>query len=152
MKSNLSKSLYVLFILYFFILLIVSLWGINKFTQRPSGYNGVSHNVIPFDTIQTYLFNFHSYNFDTWFYNTFGVVLLFVPLGFLLPVVLKNVQSLRRVISVSVCVSIFIEATQYITNLGVFDIDDIILNTIGTVLGFLLFTLYSLKKKKTLFN
>jgi glycopeptide antibiotics resistance protein len=71
---------------------------------------------------------------------------VFIPLGFLLPVVFVNIRSLRNIILTSVCVSIFIEAMQYILTLGVFDIDDIILNLLGTVLGFLLYKIFLFQK------
>jgi glycopeptide antibiotics resistance protein len=142
MRTYLNKTLYVMLLLYLFFLMIVSFWGINKLTLRLGSYNGVSHNLIPLDTIRTYIFNFHSYNFDIWFYNTFGVLLVFIPLGLLLPAVFVNIRSLKHIILTSVCVSFFIEAIQYIAILGVFDIDDIILNTLGTVLGFLLYKVF----------
>jgi glycopeptide antibiotics resistance protein len=133
-------------LLYLFILIMVSFWGINNSTLRLGNYNGVSHNLVPFDTIRIYIFNFHSYNFDTWFYNTFGVLLVFIPLGLLLPVVFVNLRTLRNIIFTSVCVSILIEVLQYIALLGVFDIDDIILNTLGTVLGFWLYKVFPFQK------
>jgi glycopeptide antibiotics resistance protein len=126
--------------------MIVSFLGINKYSLRLGSYYGVSHNLIPFDTIRAFIFNFHSYNFDAWFYNTFGVLLVFIPLGFLLPAVFVNIRSLRNIILTSVCVSIFIEAMQYIATLGVFDIDDIFLNSLGTVLGFLLYKKFLFQK------
>jgi glycopeptide antibiotics resistance protein len=146
MRTFLNKAIYVMLLLYLFFLMTVSFWGINKYTLRLGSYNEVSHNLIPFGTIRTYIFNFHSYNFDTWFYNTFGVLLVFIPLGFLLPVIFVNIRSLRNIILTSVCVSIFIEAMQYIATLGVFDIDDIILNSLGTVLGFLLYKIFLFQK------
>jgi glycopeptide antibiotics resistance protein len=133
-------------LLYLFILIMVSFWGINNSTLRLGNYNGVSHNLVPFDTIRIYIFNFHSYNFDTWFYNTFGVLLVFIPLGLLLPVVFVNLRTLRNIIFTSVYVSILIEVLQYIALLGVFDIDDIILNTLGTVLGFWLYKVFPFQK------
>jgi glycopeptide antibiotics resistance protein len=146
MKTFLNKTIYVMLLLYLLFLMIVCFWGINKYTIRLGSYNGVLHNLIPFDTIRNYIFNFHSYNFDTWFYNTFGVLLVFIPLGFLLPVIFVNIRSLRNIIIRSVCVSFFIEAMQYIATLGVFDIDDIILNSLGTVLGFLLYKIFLFQK------
>jgi glycopeptide antibiotics resistance protein len=146
MRTFLNKTIYVMLLLYLFFLMIVSFWGLNKYTLRLGSYNGVSHNLIPFDTIRTYIFNLHSYNFNTWFYNTFGVLLVFIPLGFLLPVVFVKMRSLRNIILTSICVSVFIEAMQYIVTLGVFDIDDIILNSLGTVLGFLLYEVFLFQK------
>jgi glycopeptide antibiotics resistance protein len=146
MRTNLNRHVNVMFLLYFFVLMTVSFLGINKFSPRLGSYIGVSHNLIPFETIRTYITNFDSYNFDVWFYNTFGVFLLFIPLGFLLPIVFVNMRSQRHIILTSVCLSIFIEVIQYIAILGVFDIDDIILNTLGTVFGSLLYKVFLSQK------
>ncbi|MBM7587626.1 glycopeptide antibiotics resistance protein [Bacillus pakistanensis] len=128
--------------------LIVSDLGISYDAPRfIFNLSDVHHNYIPFDTIRTYLFNFNHYNLDTWLYNTFGVVFLFIPLGFLLPSAFFNIKSNRTVVLISLSVSMFIEVLQRVTNLGVFDIDDMILNTIGAAVGYWIYKSISKNKK-----
>ncbi|WP_353507056.1 MULTISPECIES: VanZ family protein [unclassified Bacillus (in: firmicutes)] len=95
-----------------------------------------------------YLLNFEHYNFSTWFYNTFGNVLLFLPLGILVSLVFIDVKYLSQVIYLSLFISVSVETTQYITTLGVFDVDDIILNTLGSILGFMILVFIKNKRLK----
>ncbi|MEH6944090.1 VanZ family protein [Bacillus sp. JJ722] len=129
----------VFFLFYFLLLVKFSFWGVGAFPSRMNpGYSDVSHNITPFKSIINYLLNFEHYNFNTWFYNTFGNVLLFLPLGILISLVFVNVKHFSQVMYLSLFVSFSVEVAQYITALGVFDVDDIILNTLGSILGFLI--------------
>ncbi|MEC0345426.1 VanZ family protein [Peribacillus frigoritolerans] len=144
-----EKYINVLFLIYIILLAIVSFWGISPFQTRLNGNIGdVSHNIVPFHTIETYFFNFQHYNFETWFYNTFGTILVFMPLGILLPLVFVNLRNLTLIVLLSLLVSLIIETIQFVTLLGVFDVDDILLNTFGSILGFLIFTLIIKKNKR----
>ncbi|SFL53823.1 Glycopeptide antibiotics resistance protein [Gracilibacillus orientalis] len=107
-----------------------------------SGYTGVQHNILPFTTIVTYLFNFNSYKQDTWFYNTFGNILLFVPMGMLLPLLSTKLTRWFLTTVIIVLFSFTIETMQLITQLGVFDVDDILLNTLGGYFGYLIYVLF----------
>lgn len=62
----------------------------------------------------------------------------FMPFGFLLPIAFRKINLFLRVIGVGFVVDLCIEVFQYITKIGSFDVDDIILNMIGIVLGYLL--------------
>ncbi|MFC3039665.1 VanZ family protein [Virgibacillus xinjiangensis] len=79
-----------LFLVYIGIVLFTNFVSDNTtfMLERHIGdpYTRASHNIVPFTTLNTYLFNFHNYNFDIWFYNTFGNILLFLPIGILLPI------------------------------------------------------------------
>ncbi|MFC0560394.1 VanZ family protein [Halalkalibacter alkalisediminis] len=89
-----------------------------------------------------------SYNFDTWFYNTSGVVLLFIPIGVLIPLLLPKLKNVLTIVLI-LMFSLTIESVQYVTQLGVFDVDDIMLNSLGGLIGILVF---SHLKRKRLFN
>ncbi|MEV7169502.1 VanZ family protein [Streptomyces sp. NPDC093224] len=68
-----------------------------------------------------------------------GNLLLGVPFGLLLPVLLPPARGLLRVAVVTVCLMTLVELTQGALVTGrVFDIDDVILNTAGALLGYLL--------------
>ena len=72
--------------------------------------------------------------------NIIGNILLFFPLGILLPLVSTKFHSLKRVIFAAFICSLSIEIAQLISrefgNYRTVDVDDIILNTIGAALGF----------------
>ncbi|ALC84361.1 hypothetical protein AM592_21040 [Bacillus gobiensis] len=145
-QLNTKKYVKIIFIIYLAMLLTVSFWGISMFLPRHT-YNDVSQNLMPFKTITNYLFNFEKYNFRTWFNNTFGLVLLFIPFGLLIPLVFADIKHATQMMYLSFLVSLSLEIAQYITVLGVFDVDDVILNTFGGMLGFLIIT-QLIKRKK----
>jgi glycopeptide antibiotics resistance protein len=105
-------------------------------------YSGYSYNVIPFNTIKQYIVNHDHFNTDTWVKNLFGNILLFIPLGILGP--LLNVRLLRPTLFLESVISLLfcVELIQLFTKVGSFDIDDIILNTFGAMIGLLFTSLF----------
>lgn len=69
--------------------------------------------------------------------NTALNLLLFLPLGFFLPVLWPSMRSLKRTFLAGFGTSLVIELLQ-LFSLRLTDIDDLIFNTLGVVLGFLL--------------
>jgi glycopeptide antibiotics resistance protein len=94
-------------------------------------------NIIPFRTIFNYIVGFEHYNFNIIIDNTLGNVLIFFPLGIFLPILFKRYTTFNRAVTVSLITSFIIEALQLILRIGQFDIDDVILNGIGSIIGFL---------------
>ncbi len=75
-------------------------------------------------------------------------ILLFIPLGFLLPIIWPNTNQLKLVVLSGVSFSLLVELSQLFTNRRT-DIDDILMNTLGTLLGYLLFNVLTRIAKKT---
>lgn len=98
-------------------------------------------NLTPFKSILMYANGYHHYNFDTWFFNLFGNVLLFVPLGFLLPFLFAKIRLFSTAIVWTMLASLAIELTQLATRLGFFDVDDLILNVLGGAIGYAVWTM-----------
>ncbi len=74
-------------------------------------------------------------------YQVIANVLLFLPLGYLLPRLFRPMRHWYSTIPVGLLGSLAIETTQLITHLGCFDVDDLITNTIGAAIGFLIYRL-----------
>ena len=64
----------------------------------------------------------------------FGNLVMLMPLGFMLPIIRK--VSLKQVLLISLCFSVGIELTQFITGRGLMEFDDVFNNTVGAVLGY----------------
>jgi glycopeptide antibiotics resistance protein len=93
-------------------------------------------NVIPFRTIGSALFNPQiPVELPTLLYN----IIAFMPLGFLVPLIWDRAQNWRIVLGVGLIVSLTLEGVQIITLLGTGDIDDVILNVTGTLIGYAMF-------------
>ena len=68
---------------------------------------------------------------------------MLMPVGFLLPVVIKAKHKYLITMALSLLLTVFIETMQLITKCGSFEVDDIINNFIGAVLGMLIYALCS---------
>ena len=94
----------------------------------PNRYEYVGYNLIPFNGSGL------DFRLDT-IINTF----LFIPFGFLLSMKSrKNMKSLLLMF-IPAFVSIILESLQYAFRLGAADITDVIMNTVGGCLGFLMY-------------
>ena len=65
-------------------------------------------------------------------------ILLFIPMGFLLPILYSNYGSISKIALFGFLVSLSIEIVQ-LFGFGATDINDLITNTAGACLGFLLY-------------
>lgn len=93
-------------------------------------------NMIPFRTIGSALFNAQlPVELPTLIYN----VIAFMPLGLLLPLIWEKARNWRIVLLVGLIVALTFEVFQIITILGTGDIDDVILNMTGTLIGYSIF-------------
>ncbi|WP_017812537.1 MULTISPECIES: VanZ family protein [Paenibacillus] len=69
-----------------------------------------------------------------------GNVLAFVPLGMFIPLLMRHpVWSGILVLPISLLLSLIYEGTQLLTGMGIFDVDDLMLNTAGGIIGYVLF-------------
>ena len=75
-------------------------------------------------------------------------ILLFVPFGMMLPVLFLRLPRIL-VVPLGLLCSLCIEAIQYLTRLGMADVDDLINNTIGALLGFLIYLLFIRHSEKS---
>lgn len=66
-------------------------------------------------------------------------VLLFIPLGYLVPMLHERFDHLWRILLIGILLSLLIETIQYATHRGYFDSSDILHNTIGTGVGYLIY-------------
>lgn len=83
------------------------------------------------------------------FRNIILNILLFIPLGFLLPFYSDKLKKGYKIILIGFIFTLIIEIIQYITKIGIFEIDDILNNTIGTLIGYCAFKIYYNLKNKS---
>lgn len=109
-------------------------------------YNlGLKNNYIPF--INTYKDLISDYNHGLIFASLkqiIGNILIFIPIGIYMPYFIKKI-NLKKIIIIGIFSSLMIELTQLFINTILtynyrsVDVDDLILNTIGTIVGYFLF-------------
>lgn len=134
-----NRRIYLIACILFWTYIIFLLWRVF-FYAYGSFYRVASetirYNIIPFKTIGSYFIGFYRYSFRIWFFNLFGNIMAFMPLGFFVPVVFEKIKKIKHTIFIGTSLSTCIEMAQIITRVGTFDVDDIILNTIGTLIGY----------------
>jgi glycopeptide antibiotics resistance protein len=102
--------------------------GTDRFT-----YQYFQYQLVPFKTLIEFL-GPNDHKFITIVYNLLGNIVVFIPIGFLF--LCTYPQSRKKMwIIFSVSYVFVVESIQFISKRGVWDIDDIILNTIGILLG-----------------
>ena len=97
------------------------------------------YNLKPFTEIKRYINHVAEIGWFGVSLNLFGNVICFIPLGFVLPILSHRKWGMIRITFVSFFASLAIELTQLVTKLGSCDVDDIIMNTLGGLLGYILF-------------
>ena len=136
-KKNLKFCFYKELFMLIFIIYVVCLFEVV--TLQDNNY-GLS-NFIPFKEIFRYELGSRLF-----IKNIVGNILLFLPYGYFAAEYLKSKKFILPVLLTSI-VSITIELVQL--NIGrTFDIDDVILNTIGGLFGYLLFKVIEKIKNK----
>lgn len=121
------------FIVLFYIVFFLSQRGVTDFKGV---INSIPcRKVIVFFKYQD---NYEPLRLFTFLIELFGNVVLFMPFSFAVQQLFNKKHSLKKVLSVVLLLSVFIEIVQYELNIGVADIDDVILNTLGGFLGYFL--------------
>lgn len=127
MVKWLNRIGFVLYLLILFrITVFRSSWYDNSFFQGQI-------ELIPFQDIFGYLFNGRWFDFV---YLFFGNILWFVPFGL---VCCAKEQGIWKTLLWTFLLSLTIEVLQFIFSSGYSDVEDLILNTLGGVLGFVLY-------------
>ena len=134
-----KKNAWLLFIMYSCTLFYVVFLTPNRY----KGGTAAQPNLVP--VVETVKQFYEQGNQHFWAYyigywgNIFGNIILFIPFGFLLHYLLPA-KPRKTILLYGLFTSIGIELTQLFLQIGVCDIDDVILNVMGTATGIFLFT------------
>ena len=122
--------LYVVFLIYF---LFLAEWY---------GRTGISeeyrYNLELFREIKRFIIYREQLGAFAVFANLAGNILIFVPYGFFISVASRE-RGFFKTLFFSMGLSLCVEIIQLFTRVGSLDVDDILLNTIGGVLGYIIF-------------
>ena len=104
---------------------------VGNFKDRiTSGAWGV--NLVPFRTIKNYI----KYSgFLHTMTNVMGNVIIFLPFGIFVAEILPKARSLSKILAITFFSSFFVEFIQFFIGRSV-DIDDLMLNVLGSVIGY----------------
>lgn len=103
--------------------------------NRPQGNHGFS--LIPFESYRIAL---GENNVEILLQNLMNIA-MYIPFGFLLPCCFRYFERAGRVLAATIICSVSIELIQGLAQIGYLEVDDIISNFFGAVLGVLLYKL-----------
>lgn len=136
-NKKLIKILFSIYILFLILFVVLKFDG--SFERIISLHNSIIENekdglrninLIPFRSMSPYLRDItEPYAFK----NIAANIVIFIPLGFFISQIKS--KNVFKTLIICLCVILTIECIQLIFKIGFFDIDDIILNFIGSLLG-----------------
>ncbi len=108
-----------------------------NFSGKNSGHGP---NFVPFKTILPYLLGHKGLIIAG--INLIGNIALLVPIGFLVPFINQKLNW-KNSLFIAIISGLTIEMMQVVLGVGIFDIDDILLNTLGVMIGYWAFLIFA---------
>lgn len=138
------------FIIYL-VMMVYFLFFCEQLGRIPS--DTYHYNLEPFTEIKRYMGHISELGVFYVTLNLLGNVVCFMPLGFVLPILSNRKWGIIKITVISCFSSVLVELLQLVTKLGSCDIDDIMMNTLGGFLGYILFLIcrgmYRISAKKS---
>ncbi len=131
-----QKCIRILFVAYMLVLIYLVFFA-ESMGRADRGTGGYAYNLELFREIRRFYVYREQLGMKAVVLNLAGNVLAFVPFGFMLPVVIRRRKCCFDVCLLSGLLSFCIEITQLAFKVGSFDVDDILLNTAGGILGYI---------------
>ena len=135
----------VLFVLYIFFL--VYFLFLAEWYGRTGMAEEYRYNLELFKEIRSFITYREQLGMFAVFANLFGNILIFVPYGFFISMAAVR-RGFFKTLFYSFGLSLCVEVVQLFTRVGSFDVDDILLNTIGGVLGYILFVICNVIRRR----
>ena len=132
-----QKFGWILFIMYL-AMLVYFMFFAESFGRDPA-QREYAYNLELFKEIRRFWTYRRELGLETVVVNLVGNVVGFMPFGFFLPVVSRRGRKWYNASLLGFLLSLCIETIQLVFKVGSFDVDDLFLNTIGGILGFLLY-------------
>lgn len=131
MKKRLRPIIYIIFGVY-----MVILFKITVFRSGVSFLNLFQSGAVTFDFFDGYMYMLRNKLYYEFVYLFVGNIIWFVPFGFLQPCMRERFTSLWRVLLSGFLLSFSIEFLQFAFGTGISEVDDLILNTLGALIGY----------------
>lgn len=78
-------------------------------------------------------------SWDMFILNVYGNIVVFIPIGMFLPKLFNRCKKMTRTVLLTFEISLCVELIQLITKAGSFDVDDLLLNTLGGLCGYIIY-------------
>ena len=149
MVEKKKETFRIVFILLFLAyLLLLSYLLFFSSTYGRTAEMGYRYNLTPFLEIRRGLENIETVGYYYVMVNIAGNIAAFMPFGFLLPLVTERKITTWKAFVYGFLLSLAAESIQFVSRTGAFDVDDLILNTVGSVLGYWCYYVLLGRRKK----
>jgi glycopeptide antibiotics resistance protein len=136
----------ILFVVY--LLLLFYFLFFSEKMGRSAGGEQYRYNLILFREIRRFCKYRNIVGNQVFFINIFGNIMAFVPFGLLMPRLFKRTNNVILITVMTLELSLAVEVVQLIFKLGSFDVDDLLLNTVGGLIGYLIYALVGRRRKR----
>lgn len=109
---------------------------------RTELHRDYQYNLVLFREIRRFLKYRHILGTAAVVINVAGNVAVFIPFGFALPLLFERIKSFLQVLILSFSMSLLAETMQLVLKVGCFDVDDLLLNTIGGCIGYAVYRIF----------
>lgn len=150
MRKETKKRIRVisLFLFIFYLILLIYFLFFAENFGRVSGEREYAYNLELFKEIKRFWNYRKELGSLAVFTNIAGNIICFLPFGAILPVLNRRNASVLRIALYTFEFSFLVECAQLISRVGSFDVDDILLNTAGGILGYLIYVLCNAVRRK----
>lgn len=128
---------FVFFLVYFVVLFYFLFF--SEEMGRTYSERAYHYNLIPFHEIMRFIKYRHVIGWQAVALNIWGNIIAFMPFGSFLPIYSSRCRNVWMTVLYSFELSLLVELLQLVFKVGSFDVDDLLLNTIGGLLGYLVY-------------
>lgn len=125
--SRVLFAVYILLLAYF--LFFSEHYGRNLYTDE------YKYNLVLFKEVKRFIEYRNILGMESFVVNIFGNIFAFTPFGFVLPIISRENRKLLNITLLSLEFSLTVELLQLIFKVGIFDVDDLLMNTLGGFIG-----------------
>lgn len=138
--SKIMFGVYIIFLIYFLFF--------AESTGRTFEGRTYHYNLVLFKEIGRFWHHRETLGVLAVMLNLVGNVVAFLPLGFFLPIMYRKCRSFFYTVFFCFEFSLIVETIQLVSKVGSFDVDDLLLNTIGGAIGYLCFAILNYMRRK----
>lgn len=142
-KKDNKLAMWVCFIAYLLLLGYAVFFSSGFGREEHADYR---YNLTLFQEIGRYYnYGMRTGSWRLFWWNVVGNVCVFVPFGAFLPALFAKCKRLFSVLLFTLELSFVVEIVQLVTKIGSFDVDDLLLNTLGGILGYFVYKIMAAK-------
>lgn len=138
--STVIFGVYIIFLTYFLFF--------AESTGRTFQGRDYHYNLVLFKEIKRFIMYRKNLGLMAVLLNLVGNIAAFIPFGAILPVLHRKFRTFFYMTFTTFEFSLIVETIQLVFKVGSFDVDDLLLNTIGGMIGYLIFAIMNQIRRK----